>query len=319
MPMTTATHRSNLRPTLLFGMLALSVYAMLSGPAGLERALAPATAVLATPHLPTLAIVLIGFVIGCYGTIVGIGGGPIIMPILITLYGWDNKNLVATCLFIVFLNALSGCTGYALDGRIDYAGGTRFSLAAIPGAGLASMLHHLADIHAFYVIFAFFLLVLGTYLLLSSNNPIPVSTAPTESSRRTWRRVLLVDARGERFDFYSNDNLGITINLLLGCLVGFLGIGGGVLQVPILLYLLHYPAHIATATSHFVTLVTCAAALIPHVILGNVQYGEAVWMGLGVLVGAQLGVRVARKLRSKTIINLFTLVLFVFAAKLLAG
>lgn len=317
--MTQAARRSNLRPTLLFGMLALSLYAMLSGPAAFERVLSPASAVLTETHLPTAAVVLLGLVIGCYGTIVGIGGGPIIMPILMTLFAWDNKGLVATCLFIVFLNAFSGCAGYALDGRIDYGGGIRLSLAAIPGAAVTSAMHHLFDVRAFYVIFAFFLLLLGTYLLLSSSNPIAPHQPPAGWTERHWRHVVVTDSKGATFDFYANDGLGIGINLVLGCLVGFLGIGGGVLQVPILLYVLRYPAHVATATSHFVTLVTCAAALLPHVILGNVHYGAAMWMGVGVVAGAQLGVRLARGLKSRTIVNLFTIVLFVFAAKLLRG
>ena len=58
-----------------------------------------------------LLVVAIGLAIGCYGTIAGIGGGPIIMPVLFELYGWKSESLVATCLFIVFLNALSGSIG----------------------------------------------------------------------------------------------------------------------------------------------------------------------------------------------------------------
>jgi uncharacterized membrane protein YfcA len=317
--MTTVPRRSNFAPTLLFGMFALCLYAMLSQPVALERALMPAAGVLPALHLPTTATVLIGLSIGCYGTIIGIGGGPVIMPILITLYGWDNRGLVATCLFIVLLNALSGCIGYASQKRIDYGGGTRFALAAIPGAAITSAAHEIFDVRAFYVIFAFFLMLLGTYLVLSAKNPIAVSAPAATARERDWRRVLIVDSKGSTFDFYSNDSLGIAINLLLGCVIGFLGIGGGVLQVPILLYLLHYPAHIATATSHFVTLVTCGAALIPHALLGNIHYGEAMWMGLGVIVGAQIGVQLARRLRSKTIIDLFTIALFAFAAKLLAS
>jgi uncharacterized membrane protein YfcA len=240
------------------------------------------------------------------------------MPILMTLYPWENRSLIATCLFIVFVNALSGCAGYARHRRIDYAGGARFALAAIPGAALASTAHHLFEVRAFQALFAFFLVLLGFFLLLSSSNPVAVFKV-NAARRETWRRVSITDSTGETFEFHSNDNLGIAINLALGCLVGFLGIGGGVLQVPVLLYLLYYPVHIATATSHFVTLITCGAALVPHVILGNIHYGEASWMAVGVVGGAQLGVHWARRLRSRTIIDLFTVILFVFAAKLLMG
>ena len=104
-----------------------------------------------------------------------------------------------------------------------------------------------------------------------------------------YRRVRFMDNFGVKYDYYSNDKLGISMNFLLGFFCGFLGIGGGVFQVPILLFILFYPTHIATATSHFVTLLTCMIALLPHIFLGNVMYGEAMWMGLALLSARNRG------------------------------
>ena len=68
--------------------------------------------VLIPPNLavdqPIWLLMFLGLVIGCYGTIVGIGGGPLILPILVFFYGWENEILVATSLFIVMLNSASG-------------------------------------------------------------------------------------------------------------------------------------------------------------------------------------------------------------------
>jgi uncharacterized membrane protein YfcA len=108
----------------------------------------------------------------------------------------------------------------------------------------------------------------------------------------------------------------MSINLVLGFLAGFLGIGGGVLQVPILVFLLGYPIHIATATSHFVTMLTAGFALAPNLFLGNVHFADVTWMGAGVVVGAQVGAKVAPKLRSKAILVLFCCILVAFAARL---
>jgi uncharacterized membrane protein YfcA len=301
---------------MLLGLIALCLYAMLSGPPGVERALVPAVPLLPANDLPALVLIVIGFCIGCYGTIVGIGGGPVIMPILFSLYGWPPRQLVATSLFVVFLNALSGCAGYARQERIDYAGGLKFATAAIPGAVIASVVHHVFDIPGFHLIFGFFLVLLGTYSLMNSGRVAALDGAQPEVVRE-FREVRIEDANGERFHFYSNDTLGIWLNLALGILVGFLGIGGGVLQVPLLTYLLRYPAHIAAATSHFVTLITCTAALLPNVILGDVMFAEAGWLGVGAVLGAQIGAQLARRLHSKLIMDLFTVVLFVFAARLL--
>jgi uncharacterized membrane protein YfcA len=126
----------------------------------------------------------------------------------------------------------------------------------------------------------------------------------------------MVDAFRERHDFYTDQSLGISLNLALGFVVGFLGIGGGVLQVPILVFLLGYPIHIATATSHFVTMLTAAFALAPNVVLGNVHFEATAWLGLGVVVGAQLGAKLASRLRSNAVLYLFAAVLIVFAVRL---
>ncbi|MBF0489282.1 MAG: sulfite exporter TauE/SafE family protein [Candidatus Omnitrophica bacterium] len=269
---------------------------------------------------PSWLLTLIGFAIGCYGTIVGIGGGPLILPILVFFYGWENEILVATSLFIVLLNAASGCAGYAMQKRIDYKGGIKFTLAAMPGAFISSYIHHLVNLTFFNIIFGVFLIFLAGYTIFSLGKLDKTTEQKQKMLKQAkeegYRRVRFMDNFGIKYDFYANDRMGISMNFLLGFFCGFLGIGGGVFQVPILLFLLFYPTHIATATSHFVTLMTCAIALTPHIFLGNVMYGEAMWMGLGVILGAQVGARIASKLDTKITLYLFIIILIVFAIKL---
>lgn len=278
------------------------------------------TAVPAADSQPAWLLTLIGLAIGCYGTIVGIGGGPLILPILVFFYGWENEILVATSLFIVFLNALSGCAGYASQKRIDYKGGIQFTLAAMPGAFISSYIHHLINLTFFNIIFGVFLFFLAGYTFFSVGKLDKTAAQKQKQLKQAkadgYRRVRFTDNFGIKYDFYSNDKMGVSMNLLLGFFCGFLGIGGGVFQVPILIFLLFYPTHIATATSHFVTLLTCAVALLPHVFLGNVMYGEALWMGVGVIAGAQIGARVASKLNTKVTLYLFIVILVIFGIKL---
>jgi hypothetical protein len=268
---------------------------------------------------PAILIAVIGFAIGCYGTIVGIGGGPLIIPFLVFFYGWENEFLVATSLFIVFLNAFSGCVGYAQQKRIDYKGAVKFALAALPGAVLSGFVHHFVNVQSFNVIFGIFLILLAVYTLTSIKKIDAVDTDKKPAGygkKNGWRQFKITDAFGYRFNFYSNDMLGIKINLILGFFCGFLGVGGGVFQVPILIFLLKYPTHLATATSQMVTMLTCLFALIPHIFLGNVCYAEAAWMGVGVVLGAQAGARLAAKLDSKITMYLFVIILLAFAIKL---
>ncbi|MBF0571456.1 MAG: sulfite exporter TauE/SafE family protein [Candidatus Omnitrophica bacterium] len=274
----------------------------------------------AIPDQPAWLLLVSGLIVGCYGTIVGIGGGPIILPLLVLFFGWENELLVATSLFIVFLNAGSGCVGYAMQKRIDYKGGIQFTLAAMPGALISSFTHHLINLTFFNEVFGVFLIFLAVYTIMSVGRVDKTDEQQQvllkEAKAAGHRRVRFMDSFGVKYDYYSNDKLGISMNLLLGFLCGFLGIGGGVFQVPILIFLLRYPSHVATATSHFVTLLTCAIALLPHVFLGNVCYAEAMWMGIGVIVGAQAGARIAPKLNTKVTLYLFVVILVILAVKL---
>lgn len=269
-------------------------------------------------HIPSFLTLVLGLVIGCYGTIVGIGGGPLIVPILLLFYDWPAEDVVASSLFVVFLNALSGSAGYAAQGRIDFRGGLTFSLAALPGAVLSGFVHHLVDVRSFDRIFGCFLLLLAGYTLLRVDRADRPARARV---RPAWgaRRVVIVDRSRQRHVFYSDDNLGISVSFFLGFLVGFLGIGGGVFQVPTLIFFLGFPTHVATATSHLITMLTSGFALGSNALLGNIRFAETAWLGVGVVVGAQAGARIARNLRSRSILYLFAGILALLAARLLSS
>jgi uncharacterized membrane protein YfcA len=80
-------------------------------------------------------LVLIGFGVGAFGTVIGAGGGFILTPILLLLYPHDSpQTLTAISLTAVFFNAASGSAAYARQRRIDYRSGIVFALATVPGA-----------------------------------------------------------------------------------------------------------------------------------------------------------------------------------------
>jgi uncharacterized protein len=309
----TSEKRNILNISMALLVVAICAFAMFGVPS--MSAQGPSQIAVTGPSV--MVILLIGLAIGCYGTIVGIGGGPLIVPILVLFYGWDNEILVATSLFIVFLNALSGSVGYARQKRIDYKGAIKFSLAALPGAVISGFVHHAFNIRAFDLIFGGFLILLAVYSLVSAKKmDRELPEVSQENIDKGHRLIEITDRFKDKFSFTVNDKLGIYMNLCLGFFVGFLGIGGGVFQVPILIFLLKYPPHIATATSHFVTMATCAFALIPHIMLGNIMFDNAIWMGVGILAGAQLGAYLSPKINSKLIVYLFVVILFVFALKM---
>src|SRR5690242_12937792 len=177
-----------------------------------------------SPEVAAL-LVAIGFCVGAFGTIVGAGGGFILTPILFLLYPHDSpETLSAISLAAVFFNASSGSIAYARQRRIDYRSGSVFALATLPGAVGGAFVVGLVSRRLFSVILAVVLILLAAWLVAGER---------WTARPRSPRHMLF---RGSLF------SLGV------GFLSSFLGIGGGVIHVPVLVRALAFPVHTATAT-----------------------------------------------------------------------
>jgi uncharacterized membrane protein YfcA len=257
----------------------------------------------------------IGLFVGAFGTLVGVAGGFILVPILLFLYPKETPAaLTSITLTVAFFNALSGSIAYGRMKRIDYRSGGLFAVAAIPGAILGANLVNLLNRGAFQYVFASILTVVALYLLFR-----PRSTARGGFLRKwcTYREV--TDHVGTKHVYSYNLPLGMTIAFFVGIISGLLGIGGGIIHVPALTQVLCFPAHVATATSHFMVAVTTASAIITHVVQKTFtgDFAVAAVLSAGAIVGAQFGARLSRRVSGPLIVRLLALGLMVVAARLL--
>ena len=101
----------------------------------------------------------------------------------------------------------------------------------------------------------------------------------------------MVSAAGDTFDYNFNPLVGIGISFVVGYASSFLGIGGGIIHVPALIYFLDFPVHIATATSHFILAVMALTGTLVHILTGNFHEGarHTLSLSIGVLLGAPIG------------------------------
>jgi len=268
-----------------------------------------------------LGLVGFGFAVGFYGTLVGIGGGPLLVPMLALFYDQPPATIVATSLSVVFLNALSGSAAYYQQRRIDLVSGTVFGFATIPSSIAAYfLLAHLS--HALFTrVFGVFLLFLAGYVLFG---PTPAAAAPTSTlgdygllGPLSPRR--LVDSAGSTYLYAVDERLGTLVNVAFGAGTTVLGIGGGILQVPLLVYVLRFPVHIATATAHYVTSINTAFTLIPLLFFGHVDPRLTLCLGAGVVLGARLGARFSRRFSGRTLLRLLTIVFVLAGVRMLFG
>ncbi len=257
----------------------------------------------------------LGAAVGAYGTLIGAGGGFVLMPILLMLHPEASPDqLTAISLAVVFFNALSGSESYAFMKRIDYKSGLIFALATIPGAIIGALNTSGVNRHLFNGIFALLLIVAAIFL---SWRPHVAPRSETHvHSPHAWRIIETAD--GERHYYNFNPLVGIGISLVVGYLSSFLGIGGGIIHVPALVYFLDFPVHIATATSHFVLAIMALTGTLVHIWDGSLHKGveQTLCLAIGVLLGAPVGAQLSSRLHGPWIIRGLALALGVVGIRI---
>lgn len=260
-------------------------------------------------------LVLLGLGVGAFGTLVGAGGGFILTPVLLLLYPHDSaRTLTAISLTAVFFNAASGTTAYVRQRRTDLRSGLVFALATLPGAVGGALVVGAVSRRAFDGLMGGVLALLAAWLLAGDR------WRPTPPRRHVVHR-LLVDRQGLLYDYDVPLLRGALYSLGVGFVSSFLGIGGGIIHVPLLVRALGFPTHIATATSHFVLAVMAGVGAATHAVTGSFSHGHgtrrAACLAVGVVLGAQAGARVSLRLRGHLIERLLALALLGLAARLL--
>ncbi len=261
-------------------------------------------------------LIPLGFVIGAYGTLIGAGGGFILVPLLIILYPRESPaTITSISLAVVFFNALSGTAAYARMGRVDYRTGLIFSAAAVPGAVLGALSTQLIPRPAFDNVMGVLMIAASLFLFFREGEG---GAAPAHGRRGVMRRVL-VEADGTRHEYAFSPLVGAALSTGVGLFSSLLGIGGGIIHVPAMVHLLDFPVHVATATSHFILAIMALAGTVVHLAAGDFHRGgrRTFALAAGVVLGAQLGAWLARRVHGRWILRGLAAALCVLGLRLL--
>lgn len=259
--------------------------------------------------LQYLWLLPLGFLVGTFGTLVGAGGGFILMPVLLLAYPQAaTKTLTCISLAVIFFNAFSGSWAYAKMKRIDYRSGLLFATASIPGAILGALTTDYIPRRVFNLVFGILLIIAALYLMFHTQKG---HGAILKGKKRFTTRHL-VEMDGAIHTFSYNPSIGIVLSFFVGYLSSLLGIGGGIVHVPALVGLLDFPVHIAAATSHFMLAIMALAGTLVHIVTGSFSQGgvrRTIMLGIGVLIGAQVGACLARYVHGVCIIRILAIAL----------
>lgn len=263
---------------------------------------------------------LIGFTLGALGTLVGAGGGFILVPLLVLGFHFPPAQAAGTSLVMVSANSISGTISYFRQGKVDWKSGLLLAAIAYPGTILGARVGTRLPAKTFALIFGVVLIVLAIWMLLrifraSPGRSVPEAGGETRAEdesaaavdpagyarRPQWWHLCrrLTERGGTVHEYCFIMPVGALIAFGVTFLGGMLGIGGGPLLVSGLILALHYPAHIATATSHFILAITSLGAAAVYLVDGQVLIGYAVALALGALAGAPLGAHLSRRINSR--------------------
>jgi uncharacterized membrane protein YfcA len=261
-----------------------------------------------------LTAIPIGLIIGIFGTLIGAGGGFLLVPLLIFLEpNWSTETVTAFSLAVVAANAFAGSLSYARLRRIDMASFPVFAAAAVPGAVFGAYLSAFVPRRGFDALLGCFILVTAALLFLSRR------IASDRRGGATYRH--LIDARGISYEWNFDLRLGIVGSALAGVLSSLLGIGGGIVHVPFLVAILGFPEHIATATSHSVLAVTAGVATLYHLVHGD--FATHVWTtaltACGAVLGAPIGAKLSTRISGAAIARILAIALGAVGARLIAA
>ncbi|RKD68846.1 hypothetical protein ATL39_3309 [Sinobaca qinghaiensis] len=264
-----------------------------------------------------LLLVLLGLAAGTFGSLLGLGGGIIVVPALLVMSdvvpsfaGITPQTAVGTSLLIMIFTGMSSTISYTKQKVVDMKSGFIFLAGSGPGALFGVWLNKGMETNVFLIIFGLFMLFVAFVLFIRNRlKPLPV--------KRTSIKREYITELGEKQEYGFSLALGLSIAFAVGTLSGLFGIGGGSLMVPAMILLFGFPPHVAVATSMFMILFSSIISSISHISLGNVEWLYALALIPGAWFGASIGAAINKRLKSNTLIILLRFFLIIIAFRLI--
>lgn len=240
------------------------------------------------------------FVASVFGSMVGLGGGFILTPILRLVLGFSPADTAGTSLILIVANSASGAFTYLLHRRVHLKLGVLIAIGGIPSSVLGAMLSLRIPARIFDVLLAALLVAVAIDLVWNANRRV--------AGRSESQRVHEIKGMSYRGALGLGFVVGISLSLF--------GLGGGIFIVPAFLYFSELPAHAISATSQFALLLTSPPGLITHILQHDVVGRDVIPLVAGGLLGGPIGARLSLRLRSPQLLLVVAIALVVAAITL---
>ncbi len=227
-------------------------------------------------------------------TMVGLGGGLIFSPLFVLLK-FPVSTAVSASLFLNAIAAASAAITYFRKKMVDVKVGLPLLIASTISAPLGAVLTQKINVRIFTGVLALVIFLAAMRMLFSGK--IEAERAEISMARKIIG--------------------GGAIGAVIGVMAGFLGIGGGVFIVPLLIYVLKVPTKMAAATSIFIVVFSSLSGFVTHISIAATDWKFILTAAVFSFLGGQAGSRImSEKLKGKTVRRIFGVVLILFALKL---
>lgn len=265
-----------------------------------------------------LELFLIAILAGFLGSLLGLGGGIIITPVLTLLFHVDIKYAIGASIITVIATSSGSAIAYIRDRITNVRVGMFLEIGTTLGAITGAFLAALINPKFLYIIFGLFLLFSAAMMLKKAKNELPQNVKTHPMAKKLGLNGQYYDKVLDRNIEYNVTGVfgGLGMMYGAGLLSGLLGIGSGIFKVTAMDLYMKLPMKVSSATSNFMMGVTAAASAGVYFLKGNIDPKIAAPVALGVLMGATIGTRVMQRLRSKTLRLIFIPVLVIVSVQM---
>ena len=264
----------------------------------------------------TLIMLLAAYGAGLLGSLTGLGGGVVVIPVLTLCFGVDFHYAVGAALVASIATSCGSGSAYVKEGITNIRLGMFLEIATTLGAVAGAIIAVWLNNNVIAVIYGLVLILTGTMQFVKKQDHTGIQGS--QAARRlklfgTWPQK---DGSLKAYEL-RNVGRGFSVMGIAGMLSGILGIGSGVLKVIAMDNMMKVPFKVSTTTSNFMMGVTACASAVVYVQRGNIVPGIACPVLIGVLLGALTGARLLKRLDVRVLRKVFAIAVFMVAANMI--
>lgn len=267
-------------------------------------------------RLVIILCVLIGFLSAFIGSLVGLGGGVILVPAMLILYenlssfAWANpQTIVGISLVTMVFTGLSSTIAYYQQRKVDIKTGVTFLIGSIPGGIFGSWVNTQLDVANFSLYFGILMIFIFSLMLVDRNKLVKDKPIKITKYTRTF------ELEGNTYQYNVPYIPAIFLAFVVGTLSGLFGIGGGTISVPAMMLFFGIPVQVAVATSMFMIFAVSIFSSSTHIFFGHIAWTYVIFFIIGSYLGGTFGAKTSKLLKGRTLEWILRIVILIVAIR----